>query len=249
MNGDRILLEICVDTPAGLRAAIAGGADRIELCAALALGGLTPPPGLMALAGEQAVPVRAMIRPRPGGFVYDRDERLAMMRDIDAARAAGLAGVVIGATTSAGTLDLPLLRDLADHAAGLALTLHRAVDLVADGPAAVEAAVALGFATILTSGGTAAAIDGTARIAAMRDRAAGRIEILAGSGVTADNAAQILSATGVAAVHASCGRPVAIADARSIAMGFAPLGMKDTDQAAVARLRQALDLYRDTLRP
>jgi copper homeostasis protein len=157
--------------------------------------------------------------------------------------------VVIGATTSAGTLDLPLLRDLADHAAGLALTLHRAVDLVADGPAAVEAAVALGFATILTSGGAAAAIDGTARIAAMRDRAAGRIEILAGSGVTADNAAQILSATGVAAVHASCGRPVAIADARSIAMGFAPLGMKDTDQAAVARLRQALDLYRDTLRP
>src|SRR5262245_37162108 len=92
-----VLLEVCVDSPQGLAAAIEGGADRIELCSALELGGLTPLPGLMKAAAAAPIPVYAMIRPRGGLFVFDEADEAAMMADIDAVRAAGLAGVVIGA--------------------------------------------------------------------------------------------------------------------------------------------------------
>lgn len=235
-----ILLEICVDTVAGVRAAVAGGADRIELCAALALGGLTPSAGLIDAARSQPVPVRAMIRPRAGGFVYDHAEYEVQRRDIDAVRAAGLAGVVIGATDTAGRLDLDLLRALADHAAGLALTLHRAIDLVPDAAAAVEIAIALGFDTILTSGGALVAAEGTARIAAMHRQSAGRIEIMAGSGVTPDNVAALIGATGVGAVHASCSRAVPARDMRAVRMGFTPENLRETDQRIVEQLRRAL---------
>jgi copper homeostasis protein len=244
-----ILLEVCVDSAAGLRAAVDGGADRIELCAALALGGLTPSAGLIDLARDQPVPVRAMIRPRAGGFVYDRAERDILRRDVDAVRAAGLAGVVIGATTEAGTLDVELLRDLASHAAGMELTLHRAVDLVPDALAAVDAAIALGLHTILTSGGAATAPEGQDRIAAMRARAAGRIEILAGSGVSPDNVAALVAATGVTAVHASCSRPVPAGDTRAVQLGFTQAIERHTDQATVARLRHVLDLQQGVQRP
>lgn len=101
----RIVLEICVDDAAGLAAARAGGADRIELCAALALGGLTPSAGLMAQAAGIGLPVMAMIRPRAGDFVWSPDERAAMLVEIAAARAAGLAGVVIGASLPDGRLE------------------------------------------------------------------------------------------------------------------------------------------------
>lgn len=233
------LLEVCVGTPAGLLAAVEGGADRIELCSALALGGLTPSVGLMALAATLSVPSRVMIRPREGHFVFDAAERDTMLRDIDAARDAGLDGVVIGAMTANGAPDIAVLEYLAAHAAGMALTLHRAVDLLPDPVEAVDAAIALGFSTILTSGGALHAVDGIAVIAAMRERAAGRIEIMAGSGVTAANAARIVAETGITAIHASCSSPVAIADAQSLALGFELAGRRDTDPALVAALRSA----------
>lgn len=233
------LLEICVDTPAGLAAAVGGGADRIELCAALALGGLTPAPGLMAMAADCPVPVRAMIRPREGHFLFDPGEVDAMMRDIDAARAAGLDGVVIGAMTADGGLDLPLIERLVAHAAGMAVTLHRVVDLLPDPVEAVEAAASLGIATLLTSGGAHRAVEGMTCIAAMRERAAGRIEILAGSGVNADNAPLLLARTGVPALHASCSAMVAGADERLLALGFERPGRRETDPALVAALRRA----------
>ncbi|CAN5485224.1 copper homeostasis protein CutC [soil metagenome] len=235
-----ILLEICVDTPAGLEAAIAGGADRIELCAALEVGGLTPSPGLLRLAGERALPVRAMIRPRAGHFVFSAAETYVMLREIDAARAAGMTGVVIGAMTAAGALDVALLGILAAHAEGLDVTLHRAVDLLVDPLAAVDIAVALGLATILTSGGARLAQDGMATIAAMQARAAGRIEILAGSGITAANAADIVAGTGVTAIHASCGRSVEATDAKAVALGFASARQRETDPILVENLRAAL---------
>ena len=233
------LLEVCVGTPAGLIAAVEGGADRIELCSALALGGLTPSAGLIALAATLSVQSRVMIRPREGPFVFDAVERDTMLRDIDAARAAGLEGVVIGAMTPGGALDLPLLEQLAHRSAGMALTLHRAVDLLPDPVEAVDAAIALGFSTILTSGGALHATDGIATITAMYDRAAGRIEIIAGSGVTAINASDILAATGITAIHASCSKPVAMADSHSLALGFELAGRRDTDRDLVAALRSA----------
>lgn len=234
------LLEICVDSPAGLRAAIAGGADRIELCAALDVGGLTPSPGLLQLAGRMSVPVRAMIRPRAGDFIYDAAEQDAMLHEIDAARDAGLAGVVIGALTQAGELDLVLLKRLVAHAAGLDVTLNRAVDLLPDPLVAVDVAIDLGLATILTSGGALKAHDGIATIAAMQARAAGRVEILPGSGINAANVAAILDGAGVGSAHASCGRLVDTTDLRSVAMGFAHAQRRETDQSLVENLRAAM---------
>jgi len=234
------LLEVCLDTPAGLSAAIAGGADRIELCSALALGGLTPSAGLMALAGKLPIPTRAMIRPRAGHFLFDAGECEMMLEDIDAARAAGLEGVVIGAMTADSRLDLPLLERLADRARGMKITLHRVVDLLPDPIAAVEPAIALGMSTILTSGGARKAIDGVAVIAAMQAKAGGRIEILAGSGIDAGNAPAIIAAAGVSALHASCSRPAAIDD-RLLALGFESADRRETDPALVAALRHASD--------
>ena len=165
MTADRILLEVCVDTPAGLAAAIAGGADRIELCAALALQGLTPAPGLMAQAAKAPIPIYPMIRPRNGDFCYDAGDLDHMRRDIDAVREYGLAGVVIGANLPDGQLDLDALEMLVEHSQGLGLSLHRAFDLVPEQSVALEAAIALGFERVLTSGGALTAQAGAERIA------------------------------------------------------------------------------------
>ena len=121
-----ILLEVCVDDALGLAEALAGGANRVELCAALAVGGLTPSVGLMALAARCGVPVMAMIRPRTGDFVYSPAEVSVMRADIQAVRQAGLAGVVIGASLTDGRLDPVVLADLMAGAQEMDVTLHRA---------------------------------------------------------------------------------------------------------------------------
>lgn len=233
------LIEICVDSPRGLHDAVAGGADRIELCAALSLGGLTPSPGLMALARDCPVPVRAMIRPREGDFHYDAAARAAMLRDVDAVRDAGLNGVVIGALTPDCQLDVPLLEELMARAAGLDVTLHRAVDLLVDPVAAVAIAARLGIRTILTAGGAPTAQEGEATIAAMRREAGDRVEIMAGSGVRAANVAALVARTGVAAVHASASKPRA-PSGKGVEMGFETALARVTDAAEVAALRRAL---------
>ncbi|AEQ50312.1 copper homeostasis protein CutC [Pelagibacterium halotolerans] len=232
-------LEICVDDAAGLAAAIAGGADRIELCSALALGGLTPTPGLMALAAKAPIPVYAMIRPRPGDFVFSPDDVATMETDIDTARSAGLAGVVLGATRPDGSLDIATLEGLTARAAGLGLTLHRAFDLAPDFPAAIDTAIALGFERILTSGGAPRAIDGLDALRAMIAHAAGRIAIMPGSGVAADNARSFL-ALGATELHASAGRALEIPAGRAADLGYVAPGMKRTDADLVAALKRAM---------
>lgn len=248
-------LEICVDDIAGLDAAVAGGGDRIELCAALALGGLTPSPSLIAAATAIPIPVHLLARPREGGFHYTAREAAMIAADMTAASDAGLAGVVIGASRADHTLDLDLLAALVTHAralgtargAPLSLTLHRAIDLCKDMPAALDAAIALGFDRVLTSGGEPKAIDGLAMLTALHRRAAGRIVILAGSGVDAGNVAEIL-ATGIGEVHASCGSLVASDDddgasetaARERRFGFAAAGRRHTDVTRVRNLKAVL---------
>jgi|TARA_A100001391_G_scaffold95382_1_gene63255 copper homeostasis protein len=232
-------LEICVDDAAGLAAAISGGADRIELCSALAVGGLTPTPGLMALAATAPIPVYAMIRPRPGDFVFSDDDVASMETDIDAVRSAGLPGVVLGATHPDGTLDTATLKRLIARASGPDLTLHRAFDLAPDFPAAIDTAIDLGFTRILTSGGARRAIDGLDALRAITAHAAGRIAIMAGSGVTADNAKAIL-ALGVTDLHASASRAIAIPAGRATDLGYVAPGMKRTDAAMVAAFKRAM---------
>jgi copper homeostasis protein len=234
-----VRLEVCVDSAEGLAEAVAGGADRIELCAALALGGLTPSAGLMALAAQCRVPVVAMIRPRAGDFVWTDAEVAMMEAEIATVRAAGLAGVVLGASLPDGRLDVRVLRRLVVASTGLDLVLHRCIDLVPDMDAALEEAVALGFHRILTSGGEATAEAGAAQIAALVVRAAGRIAIMPGSGVTPDNAG-MLKGLGIAEIHASCSVSTPLAG-RVVEMGFAPWVWRQASADRVRALRRALE--------
>ncbi len=248
-------LEICVDDIAGLDAAITGGADRIELCAALGLGGLTPSPSLIAAAASAPIPVHVLARPREGGFQYTPREIAMIAGDITAAADAGLAGVVVGASLADHRLDTDTLANLLAHArsaskargAPLSLTLHRAIDLSPDLPAALDAAIALGFDRILTSGGAPKAIDGLDMLATLHRRSDGRIAILAGSGIDADNAPAFLD-VGIVEIHASCSTVASISDAvadphdlaRERRFGFTSTSQRHTDVARVRRLKTVL---------
>ncbi|MGN6207261.1 copper homeostasis protein CutC [Asticcacaulis sp.] len=235
------LLEVVVDTAAGLRTAVDNGADRVELVAALSEGGLTPSVGLMKLGGECGCPTRAMIRPRAGDFTYTADELHIMHSDIVAAASCGLEGVVLGANLTSGALDEAALKSLVMHAKahGLAVAMHRGFDLVPDPLEALEIAISLGIDTILTSGGGQTAAEGVEGLAALVKQAAGRIEILAGKGITAENVGPILDA-GIAAIHASCNAPIPPHDSRAFALGYVSANMRDTDAQSVAHLKSIL---------
>ncbi|CAN7271045.1 copper homeostasis protein CutC [Pararhizobium sp. LjRoot238] len=235
-----ILLEVCVEDAAGLMAAVEGGADRIELCSALSVGGLTPSPGLMALAARLDIPVYAMIRPRPGDFVFNAGDVSVMRGDIEAARAAGLAGVVLGASRSDGNLDVATLRLLVEHAAGLGCTLHRAFDLVPDFAEAVDIAIALGFERILTSGGAKRAPDGVDALASIMTAANGRISIMPGSGVTLETIEGLLSRLSVSEVHSSCSLDKPAHDLRLVSLGFVAPSFRRTDADVVRKLKARL---------
>lgn len=239
----RPTLEVCIDDAAGLAACHAlpprDRPDRIELCSALALGGLTPSRGLMQAAGRGSIPAYAMIRPRAGDFRFDADEVAVMLNDIATARAAGLHGVVLGAEAADGTLDAHVLAQLCAGARGLGRTLHRVIDLTPDPLAAIDTAVALGFDRILSSGAAGDALSGQTILARMRAHAGTRIEIMAGAGITAENVADLAAATGLAAFHASCSRAHP-AEPGLHAFGFAPAGLRRTDPGAIATLKAAL---------
>jgi copper homeostasis protein len=234
------LLEVCVDDAGSLLAAFEGGADRIELCAALAVGGLTPAPGLMRLAASLPIPVYAMIRPRPGDFVFDDGDAETMLADIDAVRAAGLAGVVLGASRPDGRLDTALLERLSHRAEDLGTTLHRAFDLVPDIEEAVEAAIALGFERILTSGRALTALAGIEGLREAFTAARGRIGIMPGSGLTAGNIAGLLAAVPAYEVHSSCSIAQAGAEANAIRLGFAGESRRITTAETVSAFRRAM---------
>jgi copper homeostasis protein len=234
------ILEICVDGTAGLESARVGGADRIELCSALALGGLTPSAGLMAIVRQRPLPCHAMIRPRGGDFVYDEGDVVQMERDIAQAAEAGLAGVVFGATRD-GTLDTAVLTRLIDCAAShkLSTTLHRAIDVVRDPVAAIDVAVALGFDRVLSSGGAPTAIEGRDTLRAMHERAGGRVAVMAGSGITAENVGA-LTAIGIREIHASCSAARMSDDEALARLGFAA-PVADTRIERVRALREAIE--------
>ena len=182
------ILEITVDSLASARAAIAGGADRLELCSALSVGGLTPFAELLAqIRRESDIPVRCLIRPRAGDFLYTREEIAMMAAQIGHLRTCGADGFVIGCLTADGTLDGEAMKPLIDAADGCALTLHRCIDVSRDLVKTYRAAAALGFDTVLTSGGAAGCLGGIETIGellALRD-ATGGPEVLIGSGVGA----------------------------------------------------------------
>ncbi len=236
-----MLLEVCVDSPLGLMAAIKGGADRVEMCSALALGGLTPTAALMAQARAAQIAAVAMIRPRPGDFVWAADEVDHMQAEIGVALELGMQGIVIGANRPDGRLDTKVLKTLLkDIDPSVEKVLHRCIDLTPDPVEAVDTAIALGFDRILTSGGALRAVDGLSVLRAMVDRARARVQILPGSGITADNVAGLLALLPVNQVHASCAVELP-QDARAVAMGFTGAIRRETDVGRVAALRRVLD--------
>lgn len=243
----RILLEICVDSADSMFAAIEGGADRIELCSALELGGLTPTPGMMHIAASASVPVFAMIRPRGGDYVFSPAELDQMHHDVDAAVKVGLAGVVIGANEESGRLDEAALGALLRHAGTLDVTLNRAIDLTPDPVAAVETAAALGFKRILSSGGALTCPDGLDALRQMHGRADGRLSIMPGSGVSAETAASILAAFPVTEIHGSCSLPIAESDPKMSAFGFTAGVRRRTSRMKVEKLRATLDAVASAL--
>ncbi len=234
-----LILEVCVDSAGGLAAAVAGGADRIELCAGLTLGGLTPSGGFMRSAAHCGVPVVAMIRPRPGDFVYDAADLALAEAEIGAARAAGLSGVVIGANRPDGRLDDAALARLVGVAAGMDIALHRSFDLAPDLAEAVAVVARLGIPRVLTSGGAAKAEAGLDRLAQTIGLAGGRFTVMPGSGVNTGNLGRIVTTLGVREVHSSCSHGLP-QSAVACDMGFAEPLRGETDAAIVAAMKLEL---------
>ncbi len=205
-------LEIAVTSASAAAAGLARGADRVELCVALELGGVTPSQAVVAATLEICAQTHVLVRARPGDFVYAEDEVAQMSREAATITAQGAAGVVIGALRPDGRLDLDTTARIADAARSMrpdvAVTVHRAIDACNDPVEAVADLVAsgLGVIRILTSGGAVAAGDGIATIASMVATAEGRIQIMAGGGVTLATIPAIV-AVGVDAVHMSAKRP------------------------------------------
>lgn len=206
--GSMVVLEVCVESPRGVSAARAAGARRAELCCALGAGGLTPSHGCLAEAAALGgIEVVALVRPRGGDFVYDPDELALLEREVEHARSLGAAGVALGCLTAAGEVDEAACARLIARARPLAVTFHRAFDSVRDPERALETLVRLGCARVLTSGQEASALAGSAVIARLVRAARGRIEVVAAGGVRPENAAAIVRATGVTALHFSASSP------------------------------------------
>ena len=249
-------LEVCVDSTASALAAKRGGAHRLELCADLIVGGTTPSLALLRqVKAATGLPVRALLRPRFGDFCYDSYELAQMEQCAAELVAAGADGIVTGALTPDGALDVDALRPVyaaatrAAQAAGrpVALTLHRAFDVCRDPFAALDAAKQLGLATILTSGQAASAPAGAQLLRALVAAAGQQIEILAGAGVNADNIPQLAAGTGVHAFHLS-GKKVL--DSRmtfrreGVPMGLpgiSEFALWQTDEESIRAARTALD--------
>jgi len=209
MSG-RVVVEISVERVERAMAAERGGASRIELCGSLDVGGVTPSVELMRETRACVwAPIFAMVRPRGGDFVYSAAEFEEMKSSIEAARAAGMDGVVLGLLRLDGKVDAARTKELVRAAAPLPVTFHRAFDESADLFAALEDVVATGASRLLTSGGEATAPKAVARIAEFVRRARGQVVVMPGSGITAANAAEMAAATGAKEIHAGLSSVVA----------------------------------------
>ena len=200
----RGFIEGCVDSHVSALAACRGGADRLELCANLSIGGTTPSLGLFQqVRRDCAVPVNVLIRPRFGDFLYSAEEAEEMEDCVRRFRDLGANGVVLGALTAEGRLDKARMARLMKAAGDMEVTLHRAFDMTRDPLESLEAAVDLGCRTILTSGQERNALAGAETLRVLQERAAGRVAVMAGCGVEAGNVREIHERTGVYVFHTS----------------------------------------------
>lgn len=200
----RVLIEVACTNMVSVGAAIEGGADRIELCAALGVGGITPSDGFIREALEKSsVPVFVMIRPREGDFLYSAEELEIMLKDVARCRSAGVPGIVTGMLTRDGRIDRAKAGRILEAAGDMAVTFHRAFDLSADAMQSFTDLVGLGFHRLLTSGMAASAPAGVDCIRELVVKSEGKLAVMAGAGVRPENAASLVRSTGVREVHLS----------------------------------------------
>ncbi len=199
-----LVVEICADSVESATIAEAAGAGRIELCSALAEGGVTPSAGLIeAVRRETNIRLHVLIRPRSGDFLYNDSEFSVMRRDIDTAGECGADGIVTGILRSDGTIDVERTALLAEYAAPMTLTFHRAFDLCRDPKKGLEDIISSGASRVLTSGQAKNAIEGAPLIRSMISDAAGRIIIMPGGGIDEYNIAMLATGTGATEYHLS----------------------------------------------
>ncbi|CAM3983138.1 copper homeostasis protein CutC [Mucilaginibacter galii] len=201
-----ILLEVCANSAQSAIAAQNGGAHRVELCDNLHEGGTTPSYGqISATLKYLTIPVHVLLRPRPGDFLYTDLEFEVIKSDLEMCGKLGCAAIVTGVLNADGTIDKTRCAELVQLAKqnGLKTTFHRAFDLCADMFQALDEIIELGFDCILTSGGKTTAIEGASKIAQLIQRAAGRISIMPGGGISEYNAADIVHFTGATEIHSS----------------------------------------------
>ena len=197
-----MIYEICVDSVAGVRAAKEAGAERVELCADLLEGGITPSRGMIRKARTvEGIGLNVIIRPRGGDFLYDDDEVAIMEADIDTAKAERADGVVIGLLTADGEVDAARTRELIARARPLSVTFHRAFDMTRDPFEALETLIGLGVDRVLTSGQEASVLEGLPLITELVRRAGERIIVMPGGGITARNVERIVSTARPREIH------------------------------------------------
>jgi copper homeostasis protein len=194
--------EICAVNIQSALAAEKAGAHRIELCSALDSGGITPSYGLVRAAVHQlGIPVNVLIRPREGHFCYTERELDIMLDDIRFCQEAGVNGVVVGALTPDGLLDVDKMQAMRTMAGDMEIVCHRAFDFTADPAAALEQLIDLGYARVLSSGQSPSAFEGRLLLKNMVERAAGRISVMPGSGLDASNIRAVVETTGAREFH------------------------------------------------
>lgn len=242
-----MVLEICVDSVESAQAAVAGGATRLELCGNLMIGGTSPSPFLIEAVQKLGIPVRVLLRPRFGDFLYTQPEKEILLKEVEMCRSMGVEGVVLGALQADGALDATFLSELVSAAGPLGKTLHRAFDVCADAAQGLETAISLGFDTILTSGQAATALEGVEMLSDLNQQARGRLSLLAGSGISPENIDIIRQKTGITSFHMSGKRAVdsgMIFRREGVPMGL-PFASEFqnfyTDESVVRHARRILD--------
>lgn len=204
MGMKKVELEICVDSLQSALSAEAGGATRVELCAALSEGGLTPSAGLIEVTKKSInIPVHVLIRPRRGDFLYSSPELEIMKQDIRGAKALGADGVVLGVLRADGQVDVERTGELVALAAPLSITFHRAFDMTPDPFRALEEIMQLKVDRLLTSGQQNSALAGADLIRALIKVAGSRLMVMPGGGINEENISELITRTGAVAYHAS----------------------------------------------
>lgn len=198
-------IEVCCSSLKEVLEAERAGAFRVELCGAIALGGITPSFGVIRSVVEavKTIKVNVLIRVREGGFCYTDEEVEAMCRDIEFCREVGVDGVVIGALTTEGEIDIVACRKMMAAAKGMSVTFHRAFDVCRNGEKALEDIISLGCDRLLTSGMEQDAEQGATYIAKLVEQAAGRIIIMPGAGIRPSNIAMIEKITAATEFHST----------------------------------------------